>query len=492
MRKNLRLTAVFISIAILISAVLPASSFSAKANRLLGDTDGDGVVAIMDVTLIQRHIIRLITLDEGSLEASDADGSGALEITDATFVQRWLIYVPAPYPIGEPMYSYDDEKTAAINALSARLAQTKAAAGGRPVMIRSYDTDRIELSSTAYTYDNALAAMAFISEDRRSDAQEILDAFVYVVAHDRYKPGRIRTAYAADTVYWLKDGQDSVKLPGWYDNIYGWLEDPQQVGSDTGNTSFAALALLQYDSVYGGDSYLATAKALMDWVIEECADSSDGFTAGCIGWPEEENGEEKLTYKSTENNIDAYVAFSRLYAVTGEQKYKNAADSALRFIKSMYNDEEGYFYTGTAVDGITPNTSLIPLDAQVWSAMALGTEFEPYVSALDMAASMKTPEGAYPFCKENKNGGFWCEGSAFTALMYKERGEFGSYAETMDALSDIQLESGLFPAASVDNLDTGIKLKNGDPWEYGKDPHIAPAAWFVFAVNGFDPYCFNS
>ena len=104
---------------------------------------------------------------------------------------------------------------------------------------------------------------------------------------------------------------------------------------------------------------------------------------------------------------------------------------------------------------------------------------------------MKTPEGAYPFCKENKNGGFWCEGSAFTALMYKERGEYSEYSDTMNALCAVQLENGLFPAATVDNLSTGIILSNGDPWEYNQDPHIAPTAWFVMAVNGFDPYDFS-
>lgn len=157
----------------------------------------------------------------------------------------------------------------------------------------------------------------------------------------------------------------------------------------------------------------------------------------------------------------------------------------------MYNENAGWLYTGTTTDGVTPNTSVIVLDAQVWSAMAMGDLYEPYASALDLVESMKTTEGAYPFCQENKNGGFWCEGSAFTALMYKERGENDKFTETMDALCDVQLNSGLFPAATVDDLSTGIYLSDGSPWEYNKDPHITPTAWFIMSANRFDPYRFE-
>lgn len=44
------------------------------------------------------------------------------------------------------------------------------------------------------------------------------------------------------------------------------------------------------------------------------------------------------------------------------------------------------------------------------------------------------------------------------------------------------------PAATVDNLSTGFGLFDGSPWEYSTAPHIAPTAWFVMAVNDFNPY----
>lgn len=384
----------------------------------------------------------------------------------------------------------EDISLTAIDALSDRLREARGdAADGSPVLMLSYDTQKIELSTTAYVYDNALAAMAFIASGRMSDAETILDAFVYATEHDRYQNGCIRSAYAAGDLVCYADGKEIAKLPGWWEDY--WHEDPSQVGVSVGNISYVALALLQYDAASGSERYLATARTLMDRVIADFADDGDGFTAGYNGWPEEENKTTWLTYKSTEHNIDAYAAFRQLYAVTGEEAYQDAADSALRFIRSMAADGEGYFYVGTLADGVTPNTDVITLDTQVWAALALGDDFAPYSGALELVSEMRTAEGGYPFCRENKNGGYWCEGTAFTALMYRLRGGDEACEQAIEALRAVQLESGMFPAATVENLDTGIRLANGDAWEYSTDAHVAPTAWFVLAAHGFNPYTFD-
>ena len=227
-------------------------------------------------------------------------------------------------------------------------------------------------------------------------------------------------------------------------------------------------------------------------MILNCSDGVDGFTGGFDGW---EEGDPPVvypfTYKSIEHNIDAYSVFEGLYGVTGEERYQEAAQSALRFIESMYDQERGLFMTGTLDDGVTPNTGVVVLDAQVWCQMALRDAFAPYSDALQVVETMKTPEGGYPFCQENKNGGWWAEGTAYTALMYRGIGEDGKYEEAMEALISIQSDGGLFPAATVDNLSTGMELFDGSPWEYSKDLHIAPTAWFIMAANGFNPYALD-
>ena len=124
-------------------------------------------------------------------------------------------------------------------------------------LLRSYDTDNIFIQHAAFTYDNALAAMAFLSEDMPAEASRILDAFVFAVENDRYSPDRIRNAYASRSVEPFSGWEAGSRLPGWYDTDKGsWFEDQYQVGSNTGNTSYAALALLQYNALYGNDAYL--------------------------------------------------------------------------------------------------------------------------------------------------------------------------------------------------------------------------------------------
>ena len=367
---------------------------------------------------------------------------------------------------------------------------TRAEQEGTTALLRSYDTDNIFIQHAAFTYDNALAAMAFLSEDMPAEASRILDAFVFAVENDRYSPDRIRNAYASRSVEPFSGWEAGSRLPGWYDTDKGsWFEDQYQVGSNTGNTSYAALALLQYNALYGNDTYLKTARTLMDRIIRECSDEEDGFTGGYDGWPEAEIVYPH-TYKSIEHNIDAYAAFRELFARTGEEKYAEAAESALRFIRSMYDPDEHYFYTGTLDDGITPNKGIVVLDGIVWNRIALGELFDPYRDALNIIEEMRTAENGYPFSKGNGNGGWWPEGTAFTALMYRLEGEEETAEASLEALHSIQLASGMFPAASVPELPTGLFLFDGSPWLYADDPHVAPTAWFILAVNGFNPYGF--
>ena len=66
---------------------------------LLGDSDGDGEIDILDATAIQRHLVNLATsaFEEA---AADIDGDG-LTILDATKIQRWLVALSVDEPISQ-------------------------------------------------------------------------------------------------------------------------------------------------------------------------------------------------------------------------------------------------------------------------------------------------------------------------------------------------------------------------------------------------------
>ena len=74
------------------------------------------------------------------------------------------------------------------------------------------DFDRI-MSNVAFTYDNAVTALAFISIGDQQRAKLILDAIIYVQNHDRsYQDSRIRNSYRSGELI-APNGQ--VQLPGW-------------------------------------------------------------------------------------------------------------------------------------------------------------------------------------------------------------------------------------------------------------------------------------
>ena len=77
-----------------------AMLFSVPKNGcLLGDSDTDGEVSILDATYIQRYLAEL-PIDKFDSDAADADEDGEVTILDATAIQRHLAGLPANERIG--------------------------------------------------------------------------------------------------------------------------------------------------------------------------------------------------------------------------------------------------------------------------------------------------------------------------------------------------------------------------------------------------------
>ena len=67
---------------------------------LLGDADGDGEISILDVTVIQRVLVDIISDDDGMIALRSAMEDGEeLSITDATVIQRYLAWINVYYPV---------------------------------------------------------------------------------------------------------------------------------------------------------------------------------------------------------------------------------------------------------------------------------------------------------------------------------------------------------------------------------------------------------
>lgn len=68
---------------------------------ILGDTNCDKSVNILDVTYVQQFIVNLTFFDSNSYRNGDVDGNGIVNIKDASYIQRWVAKITVPYPIGQ-------------------------------------------------------------------------------------------------------------------------------------------------------------------------------------------------------------------------------------------------------------------------------------------------------------------------------------------------------------------------------------------------------
>ena len=68
---------------------------------LIGDTDLDGMVTIIDATAIQRWLVGMNELTAAQQYLADTDGDGKTAIVDATAIQRWLAGLPTSDRIGK-------------------------------------------------------------------------------------------------------------------------------------------------------------------------------------------------------------------------------------------------------------------------------------------------------------------------------------------------------------------------------------------------------
>ena len=359
-----------------------------------------------------------------------------------------------------------------------------------------YEFDKI-LRNTAFTYDNAVALLAFIADNNTPRAKLIADALLYAQDHDRYfDDGRIRNAYMGGdlilTPGWTPHGRiNTVRMPGFSNVINGeWNEDRFQVSTHTGNVAWVMIALLSFYEHDGGEKYLIASERMGDWVELNCYNATGipGYTGGYDGW---EGNQTRLTYKSTEHNIDLYVAFKKLYYLTKNETWNDRAEKARYFLRSnIWDAGEGRFFIGTLPDGEEINKGTIPLDAQAWSNLAFEGREIQYLRALRYSEQHFSVGDGFDF-NEDRDG-IWYEGTAQMAVAYNMTGEIPSWNKVVACLKSDQYENGGIPAASKDGLTTGLIVSEGVPWLYYHRLHVGATGWMIFAEKGCNPFWLTS
>jgi len=367
-------------------------------------------------------------------------------------------------------------------------SQVAAGDGSQPLFLPSYAaapplSEGAKINNFAYLYDNAVAAIALSYAGKDERARQIADAIVYAYGHDRaLSDGRLRNAYAAGNP---AAGGAFAPLPGFYDQKeQKWCEDYYAASTDTGNLAWAMLALCQVSRRAPEPAkYLQAAKDIGDFVLT-LQDAKGGFTGGYAGWDGQQT---KVTYKSTEHNIDLIAAYANLASLTGEAKYACASRHAKAFVLSMYDAGKGCFYTGTAADGVTVAKEPLPLDTNTWAILVLRGDCPNMAKTLAFIETNMAVGGGYGF--NGDKDGVWFEGTAQVALAYKQAGNLVKYQQVLDFLNQNAERSGAITAADRDGVSTGFMVSGTKiPWQYGKRQHIGATAWLAFAQLGVNPF----
>jgi hypothetical protein len=362
-----------------------------------------------------------------------------------------------------------------------------------------------DLRDTAFTYDNAVAILAFLangSEDSLRRAQIIGDAFLYATTHDRYYTnGQVRSAYASGDIAvppgWLVNGKTgTVAIPGFFDVSSNAFYEVNNEDIDTGDNAWTMIALLALYEKTHNSSYLAAATAIGDYIQTFRADSGSyqGFLGG-ISNAETPDATPRV-YASTEHNLDIYAAFTQMYKATGDSSWNNGVAHAQQFIEAMFDATNGCYLTGT----ISPNMrndlpDELPLDVQAWSVLSLTNALVLHPLLLSNAVVNLgcSFDGFTGFDFNDDKDGVWFEGTAQMCVAYATAGQTEMANTLAHTLSDAQQMPAPFGdgyglvAASHDGVTTGFSTVYG-PNYYYRRMHVGATSWRVFAERGFNPY----
>lgn len=361
--------------------------------------------------------------------------------------------------------------------------------GDGPVFLSSYDPaeggnpDPVP-PGTAFTYDDALAAIALLACDKRTEAERIGAALVLATTDDRSgDKGRVRNAYRAG-----RQTERPIPPMGWWDGKAGvWFEDAYQVGSATGNVAWAALALLNLARDTGGDEYPRAAARAGEWAAANTADprGPGGHNGGLQGF---DRSPQRLTWKSTEHNTDLWAVFGWLDRVGAPGPWKARAAEAKRFLDAMWSAGGDHFAIGTTPDGVTINRASAALDTQLWPLMTAGAP-EAWRSSLRFAETTMSVPGGFDF--NDDRDGLWLEGTAQAALAYRLVGRGGETERLLDTIAANLSPGGYVYATPAARLTTGLGV-GPDSAEadffYFHIPHLGATAWAALAATGRNPF----
>jgi len=354
------------------------------------------------------------------------------------------------------------------------------------------------LRNNAFTYDNALAILAFLahgSPDSLRRARLIGDALLYASWHDRsYADGRLRDAYAAGDIAlppgWTPNGKvGTVPIPGFFDEEQQEFFEIEQAGLSTGNNAWGMLALLALHRKTGEPRYLTGALRIGRFI--RAFKAVDGTYRGFRGGLDDPEAVPKpRLWASTEHNLDTFAAFSTLATLDSDPAWQDGAEHTNRFVEAMWDEGLGCMLTGTLdPDHRNQNAGQLPVDTQAWSVLAIPGTLARHPGLLACAERnhRTTDQGFTGFDFNEDRDGVWFEGTAHMAVAYALAGREAD-AETLRAVLRRAQATPPFGDGKGIAAATHDGLTSGFDFLFFRRLHVGATAWNVFAQLRFNPF----
>jgi hypothetical protein len=295
-----------------------------------------------------------------------------------------------------------------------------------------------EDGQVAYTYDQAVAALAFLVKNDMA---------------------RARTLLATLASMQPADG-------GFFNSYYSASGEKEEGAKTVGPNMWVAIAVMNYEKRTGDTTYRKMATKAIEWALQ--FQEEDGGIDGGV----DDTGE-RLTYASTEHNIDSVVALT----------YFGYAEQARR-VKSFL-DHVAWSHDHFLVGRPNGDTNDV-LDVNAWGVLALGVSgTRPYGESLRYA--MKRQRNVQSARGVSYDGfdfnadvhDIWFEGSIFMAMALSMAGD--------KANSTYFLQEVLKNQSANGGVQYSLHGSHNHYWDMETANSIASTGWLVLAMADYNP-----
>jgi hypothetical protein len=301
-------------------------------------------------------------------------------------------------------------------------------------------------SDVCYTYDQAVATIAFAARNDQVSAQRVLDALASMQNDD----GSWNSAYACKTKASLSNARY------------------------VGGIAWVVVAIAHYERQFDDPiTYRVTAERALNWIMlfmQSDGGINGGLNADGVPFP----------WASTEHNEDAHGAL-RYFGYGDYSDVRGFLDNV------VYDVAQDRWFQGR-------NDTYDPLDVNPLGVLALGaTGAHPYYKSLDFSLarfrntqvwgkgkSRVTVDG---FDFEADKNDVWLEGTAQMSIALRVAGRATLADYFANQLIAIQQTSGGVPYSVKGSFSAGFQMSKAEA--------VASTGWLVIALEGVNPLELN-